>query len=120
MRRFTQILSGLLVLFLVACVGEIGETTSAGDEPLFELELPVEGVVDESIWRAAPEGCEGRLYEDADARRIAHAENAPGLAVVLDEEGDPVCVDTLESIAIELERLEGDPSPDPMYPKMLR
>lgn len=113
------IVAGCALLAWAGCVGGPGEPTSSEDHGLLELDVPVEGVIDERVWRHVPVGCEGRIDED-DIRHIARAENAPELGVVLDDDGDPVCVDTLESIAIELERLQGDPSPDPMYPKMLR
>lgn len=116
MRGFCAVIVSALVLG--ACVAEPLEPTSADEASLIEIELEIEGAIDEKIWRHAPAGCEGRLFDDA-VHRIARAEGAPDLAVVLDEDGDLVCVDTIESIAIELERLEGDPSPDPMYPQML-
>lgn len=118
MRGFCAVIVSALVL-LGACIAEPYEPTSADEASLLDIDLELDGAVDERIWRHAPAGCEGRLFDDA-VHRIARAEGAPDLAVVLDEDGDPVCVDTIESIAIELERLEGDPSPDPMYPKMLR
>ncbi len=110
---------GATVLLLggLACTAEPVSPTSSGEE-LIELGLTVDGVVGEAVWRRAPAGCEGRL-DAGEVGRVAWAENAPGLGVVLDEEGDPLCVDTLESIAIEVEKLEGDPSPDPMHPTMV-
>lgn len=120
MTRLPHLLVYVIALGLAACTADVREPTSAGDGTLIELTVPVLGFVDEAVWRLAPNSCEGRLEGEADVHRIARAENAPGLVVVLDDEGEALCVDTIESIAIELERVSGDPSPDPMMPKMLR
>ena len=125
MTRLPHFLSSVTALCVAACVAACTadvreEPSSADDGLLLELTIPVDGIVDESVWRHAPKSCEGVLIDEREIHRIARAENAPGLAVVLDDDGDALCVDTIESIAIELERVSGDPSPDPMMPKMLR
>lgn len=107
-----------LTVSVAACVAEPVSSASSEGE-LLELGLPLEGEVAERVWRSAPSGCEGRLSAE-DIEHIAWAENAPGLGVVLDEHGDPLCVDTLESIAVEVEKVKGDPSPDPMRPAFIR
>lgn len=108
----------ILAVSLTACAAEPVSSASSEGE-LLELGLPLEGEVAERVWRSAPSGCEGRLSAE-DIEHVAWAENAPGLGVVLDEEGEVLCVDTLESIAIEVEKVKGDPSPDPMHPAFIR
>ena len=110
-----RILGTFAVLGLLAGLGG-GCTSSepAGSEgDALLVEEPV-FLVPEWMWRMAPEGCEGRV--DEDLFFVARAQNEPDLGVVLDGEGVPVCVDTWDSIRIELDRVKGDPSPDPMRP----
>jgi hypothetical protein len=118
--RLPHLIALCLAAGLGACTADVREPASGEEATLIELTIPVEGFVDEAVWRHAPDGCEGRLLHESEIHRIARAENAPSLAVVIDDEGEVLCVDTIESIAIELERVSGDPSPDPMMPKMLR
>ena len=118
--RLPHLPSCLIALCLAACTADVREPASAEEYTLLELTIPVRGLVEEAVWRLAPDGCEGLIDDEGDIHRIARAENAPGLVVVIDDEGEALCVDTIESIAIELERVSGDPSPDPMMPKMLR
>lgn len=118
MKRLLILLASLAVVAVTSCAAEPADPASS-EVRLVDLGLPLDGVVDEAVWRAAPAGCEGRLRTNDLVEKVARAENAPGLGVVVDQDGDPLCVDSLESIAIELMKLHGDPSPDPMYPKLL-
>ena len=118
MKRLLIVLASLAVVAATSCAAEPADPGSS-EVRLVDLGVPLDGMVDEAVWRAAPAGCEGRLDERDLVERVARAENGPGLGVVVDEDGDPLCVDSLESIAIELMKLQGDPSPDPMYPKLL-
>lgn len=118
MKRLLILVATLAVLLGASCVAEPADPASS-EVRLVDLGVPIEGVVGEEVWRAAPSGCEGRIDDDDLVDKVARAENAPGLAVVMSEAGDPLCVDSLESIAAELMKLHGDPSPDPMYPKIL-
>jgi len=118
MKRLLILLASFAVVAGTSCAAEPADPASS-EVRLVDLGVPLDGVVDEDIWRAAPAGCEGRLDGRDLVEKVARAENAPGLAVVVDEDGDALCVDSLESIAIELMKLQGDPSPDPMYPKLL-
>lgn len=99
-------LSGLLV----SCVG--GEDTSAASSA--GLLGPSGGVIAATRWHAAPAGCEGRL-ESQDVE-LGWAEGETGLGVVLSR-GEILCVDSWAAIEAELDRLKGDPTPDPMLPR---
>jgi hypothetical protein len=101
-----------LACLLAACVGAPDETGHNHDA-LIEYILP-EHLVPEDIWQMAPPSCDGLLSDDM--IQISPAENAPSLGVVLDEEGEAICVDTWAAIRIEIDRVKGDPSPDPMRP----
>ena len=101
-------------MLLASCAGEESREEAlilgmaSFDVPRPELTIP------EGIWRDLPAGCEGVLG-DGEEVTVAYAENAPTLGVLL-YEGEPLCVDTWGILHIELERVLGDPSPDPMRP----
>lgn len=111
------------VVAAASCAAEPADpgsvAASSSTVQLMDLGFHLDGAVAENVWREAPAGCEGRIDEYDLVDRVARAENAPGLAVVVTHGGVPLCVDSLESIALELMKLQGDPSPDPMYPKVL-
>jgi hypothetical protein len=111
MRRVIIGLS-LLLLGSIACGGE-PDDAGGGYGALLEYVVP-EHLIPESVWQTAPPGCDGRLR--GDVIHISRAENAPLLGVVIDEDGNPICVDSWDAIQIELSRVMGDPSPDPMRP----
>jgi hypothetical protein len=119
MRRVIKGLLLLLPLSLavggIACGGE-PDDASGGYGALIEYVIP-ERLIPESVWQMAPPSCDGILRDDM--IHISHAENAPSLGVVIDEDGEPICVDTWDAIHIELSRVKGDPSPDPMRPIMI-
>src|SRR5690606_22517396 len=55
-------------------------------------------------WQSAPAGCEGRLPQSTSVRfRVASLED--GLVAAVDDEGEIVCVDTVEAVTIELEEM---------------
>jgi hypothetical protein len=114
--RLMQCLATLcLAGTLVACAAETGTETEA--ETGFLL-YSVETIsLEADVWMQLPEGCDGLI--SGSEIRLASAEGAPALGVVLDSGGDPVCVDTWDAIAVELEEVYGDPSPDPMLPRVL-
>ncbi len=88
-------------------------SSGSNQDALIEYILP-QHLVPQDIWQMAPASCEGVLSDDM--IEISPAENAPSLGVVLDEAGDAICVDTWAAIRIEIDRVKGDPSPDPMRP----
>ena len=102
---------------LTACVGHVGESgdESPSIEHAFLLDLDPAGEVAARVWMDAPQSCEGQL-EAVETWTLHYAEGAPSLGVIIDENGDAVCVDNWSSIREELERAMGDPSPDPMLP----
>ena len=105
---------GIVVLVVAGCVQPADDPTIS--LTLMDLGYPVpEHTVSEGIWRELPATCDG-FAEHGDLE-TAYAENAPSLGVLM-LEGEPVCVDTWDGIQIELERVLGDPSPDPMHPLM--
>jgi len=108
------ILGSSLALFggSAACGGE-PDPSGANYGALLEYVVP-ERFISEAIWQMAPASCGGVLSDDM--IRIGHAAGAPALGVVLDEAGRAICVDTWDAIHIELNRIKGDPSPDPMLP----
>jgi hypothetical protein len=109
------ILAALLALLLgfgIACGGE-PDPSEGSYSALLEYVVP-ERLVPESVWQMAPPSCEGVLMDDM--IQISQAEGAPTLGVVFDAEGEPLCVDTWSAIRLELTRVMGDPSPDPMRP----
>lgn len=122
LKGFGSVLSALAAFALAAfalttfegCVSEDG--AGVGQEQGLSLDYVVPSfLVPEEIWmQDALAGCEGRLHDDDIA--VAWAEGAPSLGVVLDENGRAICVDTWQAIQIELDRVKGDPSPDPMRP----
>jgi len=120
----TRILDGILLFVALALAAAIPGCAMETDDPvgsssglgLWDIGFEVDGIIKEQVWRMAPEGCEGRL-EGEDIERVAYAEGAPDLGVVISVDGEPVCVDELDQIIEEMWELEGDPSPDPMYPK---
>lgn len=58
--------------------------------------------VDSTAWMAAPAGCEDRL-DGATDYALAGADS--GLVAAVDESGSIVCVDTVESVQEELEKI---------------
>jgi len=107
-------LVALLLGFGIACGGDPDEA-EGGYSALIEYVIP-EHLVPESVWQMAPPSCDGVLMDDM--IHISQAENAPSLGVVLDSDGEALCVDTWDAISIELDRVKGDPSPDPMRPML--
>lgn len=95
-----------------ACGGE-PDPADGSYGALLEYVVP-ERLVPEAVWQMAPPSCDGVLMDDM--IHISQAENAPALGVVLNELGEAICVDTWSAIRIELDRVKGDPSPDPMHP----
>jgi len=93
----------------VGCVG--GSEPSAASAGLLG---PDAGMIAASRWHQAPAGCEG-LVPDGDIH-IGWAEGEAGLGVVLSR-GTILCVDSWAAIEAELDRLKGDPAPDPMLPR---
>jgi len=75
---------------------------------------PDAGVIAASRWHQAPAGCEGLLPEGD--IHIGWAEGTEELGVVLSR-GEILCVDSWAAIEAELDRLKGDPAPDPMLPR---
>ncbi len=112
---------GLMRWFATALLLVVMGCAQPADDPTIELTLnelgfPVpEHTIDEGIWRELPASCDG--FADHADLETAYAENAPSLGVLM-LGGEPVCVDTWAGIQIELERVLGDPSPDPMHPLM--
>jgi len=103
----------------LVALGCVGGEPGASEAALRDFGLVVPGAtIEERVWQTAPLGCDGLLDDDADVLDelgydLMHAEGAPDLGVVMDG-NMPVCVDTWEAIHIELEKVLGDPSPDPM------
>jgi hypothetical protein len=90
---------------------------SGGEAPSavsVDLVGPDAGVIATALWHAAPAGCEGRL--GARDIHLGWAEGSEELGVVLSR-GEILCVDSWAAIEAELDRLKGDPSPDPMLPR---
>lgn len=113
MKRHLTTSALLIGLFgLSACGGE-PDPASSYHGALIEYVIP-EHLVPEDIWQMVPPSCEGLLTDDM--IHISPAENAPSLGVVLDASGEAICVDTWAAIRIEIDRVKGDPSPDPMRP----
>lgn len=104
-----------LSMALTLVIGCGGEPDPSGSTygPLLEYVIP-DHLVPAEVWQTAPPSCGGVLADDVIS--IGHAEGAPALGVVLDEAGRAICVDTWAAIRIELSRVQGDPSPDPMMP----
>jgi len=112
MKRIHTIAGGVSLACLLALAGCMsgGESPSAASAGLVG---PDAGVIAASLWHAAPAGCEGRLgSQDV---HIGWAEGTEELGVVLSR-GEILCVDSWAAIEAELDRLKGDPSPDPMLP----
>ena len=113
--------SRIALLVVAASLVVVVACTQPVDDPAISLTLmdrgfPIpEQTVSEGIWRDLPATCDG-IAEEGNLE-TAFAENAPALGVLM-LEGEPVCVDTWNGIRIELERVLGDPSPDPMHPLM--
>lgn len=100
-------LFSLVVALLASACG--GDTDMEGEQ-LFLVREDL--VINEMIWQDAPAGCEGRL-SDSEVE-VAWAEGAPSLAVVVDLNELALCVDTWESIEIEIQKATVDrPSQDP-------
>ncbi|MBW2461232.1 MAG: hypothetical protein JRH11_06270 [Deltaproteobacteria bacterium] len=102
-----------LALFAGAACGGEPDPSGADYGALLEYLIP-DRFIPEEVWQTAPASCGGILSDDM--IRIGHAAGAPALGVVLDEVGRAICVDTWDAIHIELSRIKGDPSPDPMMP----
>ncbi len=102
--------AGVLAGLVVACAEP---EPASHQDALIEYILP-EHRVPEDVWQMAPPSCEGLLSDDM--VHISPAENAPSLGVVLDDDGEAICVDTWAAIRLEIDRVKGDPSPDPMHP----
>lgn len=116
-RRLSVALSTFSLAALVAaCAAETGTESEAQSGFLL---YSVETIsLEAEVWMHLPEGCDGLIT--GTEIRLAAAEGEPSLGVVLDEGGDPVCVDTWDAIALELEEVYGDPSPDPMLPRNIQ
>jgi hypothetical protein len=108
-----RLIGGILVLVALLVAPACTTTGPGGESDALSVAEPV-FLVPESMWRMAHEGCEGLI--DEEFFFLARAENEPDLGVIVDGEGDVVCVDTWESIELELDKVMGDPSPDPMRP----
>lgn len=103
-----------MVSIVAACAQQVDDP--AISPALLQSGFPIpEHTVSERIWRDLPATCDG--FAEHGELETAYAENAPALGVLM-YEGEPVCVDTWRGIQIELERVLGDPSPDPMHPLM--
>lgn len=92
----------LTILFLcvaAALTGCYGATDPTGGSSYALVETTPLPSVPRSIWTVAPAGCEGRL--DA-ANAFGVADGEPGLIAVLGADGSVVCVDTLESVDVDL------------------
>ena len=115
--RFGFISVVLVAGLMAVCPGCV----QPADDPNIAITLSTQGfpipdqTVSEGIWRDLPASCDG-IAARGDLE-TAFAENAPALGVLM-YEGEPVCVDTWDGIRIELERVLGDPSPDPMHPRI--
>lgn len=106
-------LSLVLTSLVPGCLASHEDVTGVTSAALDYGIEPV-GTVPEYIWREVAQSCDG-LLSGVDDMEFARAENAPGLGVALDEDGEPVCVDSWAAIHAELEDIvKGDPSPDPM------
>jgi hypothetical protein len=114
MKRLSGFIS--FVALLGALTGCVGGPDTGQEQGLLIDEVLPGYLVPASIWmQDSLAGCEGRLSDDEDVA-VAWAEGEPSLGVVLDENGQAICVDTWEDIQLELDRVKGDPSPDPMRP----
>ena len=111
LRRVARAVPLFGLLLITSCIG--GSSDEAGSATV-GLIGPDAGVIAAARWHAAPAGCEGRL--PSGQVHIGWAEGASGLGVVLSR-GEILCVDSWDAIAAELDRLKGDPSPDPMLPR---
>ena len=114
-RLWKSVAPSLLVLGLATAAGCLGHEDDgwAPNESALEIGIVPVGEVPERIWRQVQEGCEG--VSGLEDMVFARAQNAPDLGVALDEDGQPVCVDSWQEIYSELDEiLKGDPSPDPM------
>lgn len=101
MRKNLTALTFLLAGALASgCVGSPSDQATANG--LFELPRDVEllGSIEAEHWEAVPAGCEDRLENTV---TFEVALDANGLLVAVDDEGEPVCTDTLEAIQAELE-----------------
>jgi hypothetical protein len=105
----------LAFVLAFAAASACSPTQPSGESDALSVAEPA-FLVPETLWRMAPAGCEGLIDEDLFFIARAQNEPDPDLGVVVDGDGVVVCVDTWESIRIELDRLKGDPSPDPMRP----
>lgn len=125
---------GVTALGLIGCaMGPTSESLAIDDA---SSELASTGLlVEESAWEAALPSCEGIAF--LPSARLALAENAPALGVVVDEHGI-ACVDTIDTLSLldiayaplEAEAeigalvpligtapIAGDPSPQPNRPQ---
>ncbi|NOY94392.1 MAG: hypothetical protein GXP55_24715 [Deltaproteobacteria bacterium] len=117
MRRFHQTTRGLTAGLLLTLSWALLAGCMSGGEPpgavSADLIGPDAGVIATAVWNAAPAGCEGRM--SGGNVHIGWAEGRAELGVVLSR-GQILCVDSWAAIEAELDRLKGDPSPDPMLP----
>ena len=93
----------IAAILLSGCVGappvsgsqssDLVETRS-DSRPLARLDTSTD-------WEAAPAGCEGRLATPGLTFRVASAQD--GLIAAVDDQGNIVCVDTVEAVQSELD-----------------
>ena len=102
-------LLALLALALIGCVGTDvdGSQSSLGD---VEIRAVDTAPVPVDLWQAAPAGCQGRLDSTLTFRFTSGAD---GLVAAVSPDGRVVCVDTLDSVRVEIESTEGTPEETP-------
>ncbi|MEM9193400.1 MAG: hypothetical protein AAGF12_29770 [Myxococcota bacterium] len=116
--RFSFLRFAFLCGVLAGCSAEV-EAPEAEGAPAYLIEFTLQEelvFVEQSVWQAAPLTCED-LQLRGGALQLGWAEGAPDLRVLLDGAGNALCVDTIESVELTLEKVFADPSPDPMLPQ---
>ncbi|HEY8430554.1 MAG TPA: hypothetical protein VIL20_19375 [Sandaracinaceae bacterium] len=103
-------------------LGCVGDPDVGAADPVAGSVEAGEVTIERSVWEAAPAGCEGALERGL---TIASCEGEPSLAALIDERGEPRCVDARSLILREAGALTGpspvagDPSPQPNRPAAL-
>jgi hypothetical protein len=101
MRDLSPFILPVLALAALGCAAH-PDDVGAGGSPLVEVSPGTEPLapVASSAWEQAPESCEGQLTEGL---HFELASETDGLVAAVDDSGDIVCVDSVESVEQELE-----------------
>ena len=98
------------------CVGSESAGATSGLVEVDSDALPLESVDADEAWRSAPAGCEDRLDVGV-SFKVASARDE--LVAAVNRAGEIVCVDSLDSVQVELEEEGRDEEADELVERFL-